>query len=330
MKALVFEKGGIDNLEVKEVESPYIGRNDVLIEVKMAGVNPVDAFTVSSGSGDPMPHIPGVEYAGIVKEVGSEVSNVDVGDKVTVYNRVYDASCKLCNAGLEMLCERGGILGMITNGGFAEEVTAPAMNVEKIPNGVSWELAASLPVAALTPYHALNRANLDNGENFVVFGASGNTGMFGVQIGEQKGANVYAISSKKWVTDFGAKDVFGYQEAGQRVEEATNGNKADVVLNSIGQKTWETSLNTLGVNGRLVFFGALTGHDVNLPLNSIYGKQQQIIGSTGGTRKEFKDLVNNSQNLTVKVWKIFELGDGVDALKSLNSSERDGRIMIKP
>jgi NADPH:quinone reductase-like Zn-dependent oxidoreductase len=64
MKALVFERSGFDNLEVKEVDSPYIGRNDVLIEVKMAGVNPVDGFTVSSGGGDPMPHIPGVEFAG--------------------------------------------------------------------------------------------------------------------------------------------------------------------------------------------------------------------------------------------------------------------------
>ena len=316
-------------MEVKEVDSPYIGRNDVLIEVKMAGVNPVDGFTVLSGIGDPMPHIPGVEFAGKIKEVGREVSNVNIGDRVTVYNRVYDASCKLCNAGQEMLCVRGGLLGTITNGGFAEEVSVPAMNLEKIPEGVSWELAASLPVAALTPFHALKRANLNEGEKLVVFGASGNTGMFGVQFGDQIGANVYAVSSKKWVTNLGAKEVFGYKEAVKRLEEATDRSKADVVLNSIGEKTWENSLNTLGVNGRLVFFGALTGQDVTLPLSSIYGKQQQIIGSTGGTRKEFKELVSNSNSLTVKVWKVYDLEDGVEALKSLNSPERDGRIMIR-
>jgi NADPH:quinone reductase-like Zn-dependent oxidoreductase len=143
-----------------------------------------------------------------------------------------------------MLCVRGGLLGTITNGGFAEEVSVPVMNLEKISEGVSWELAASLPVAALTPFHALKRANLNEGEKLVVFGASGNTGMFGVQFGDQIGANVYAVSSKKWVTNLGAKEVFGYKEAVKRLEEATDRSKADVVLNSIGEKTWENSLNT--------------------------------------------------------------------------------------
>lgn len=74
-------------------------------------------------------------------------------------------------------------------------------------------------------------------------------------------------------TDLGAKDIFGYQEAGKRIDDVTNGNKTDVVLNLIGEKTWENSLNSLGVNGRLVFFCELTVQDVTLPIGSIHVKQ---------------------------------------------------------
>lgn len=102
MKALVFDENGLDNLEIRDVDSPIIGKRDVLLRVEMAGVNPVDRYTVSSLKGsEPMPHIPGVEYAGTILETGEDVASFDVGDKVAVYNKIYDASCKMCNIGLE-------------------------------------------------------------------------------------------------------------------------------------------------------------------------------------------------------------------------------------
>lgn len=195
---------------------------------------------------------------------------------------------------------------------------------------MNWAIAASLPVAALTPYHALNRAGLSRGESLVVFGASGNTGMFATQVGKQRGAKVFAVSSKDWVTDLGADRVFGYSDAKLELEEATGGLKADVVLNSIGEKTWGKGIDCLGVNGRLVSFGALTGSNVALSINALYSNQQKIIGSTGGTRKEFKDLVSLSRNLDIKVWRVFSLEEGAEALRALTSAERDGRIMIRP
>ena len=166
-------------------------------------------------------------------------------------------------------------------------------------------------------------------EDLVVFGASGNTGMFAVQLGKRLGANVIAVSRRSWLEDFGADHVVDLDHAVEKIKEVTLGKMADVVLNSIGSETWSTSFEALGSNGRLVFFGTLTGGTVNLALDKMYGKQQGIIGTTGGTRKELKDLIAIAKTLKVKIWKKYKLEDGVAALKTLSSEERDGRTLIE-
>jgi NADPH:quinone reductase-like Zn-dependent oxidoreductase len=330
MKALVFEKSGLENLEIRDVETPSLELDDVLIKIKMAGVNPIDFRVVNAMPNvKPMPHIPGAEFAGIVDEVGGRVSTLKKGDRVTVYGRVFDGLCDMCLSNSEMLCRNGGIMGVITNGGYAEYVAVPEKNVFKLPVDLSWEMAASLPVAALTPYHALKTVELTINECLVVFGASGNTGMFAVQLGKKFGANIIAISRKSWLKDFGADYLISLEGAIEQIKELTSGRMADVVLNSIGSETWSTSVEALGSNGRLLFFGTLTGGSVNLALDKMYGKQQEIIGTAGGTRKELKDLMAIAMTLKLKVWKKFKLEDGVDALKSLSSRERDGRILIE-
>jgi NADPH:quinone reductase-like Zn-dependent oxidoreductase len=331
MKALVFGKSGLENLEIRDVDTPSVELDDVLIKVKMAGVNPIDFRVVNTMPVvKPMPHIPGAEFAGIVDEVGGRVSALKKGDRVTVYGRFFDGLCDMCLSNSEMLCRNGGIMGVITNGGFAEYVAVPEKNVFKLPDDLSWEMAASLPVAALTPYHALKTSELTINEDLVVFGASGNTGMFAVQLGKKIGANVIAVSRKSWLKNFGADYVVSLENAIEKINEITSGKMADVVLNSLGSETWSISLEALGLNGRLVFFGTLTGGSVNLALDKIYGKQAKIIGTTGGTRKELKELIAIVNGLKLRVWKKFKLDDGLNALKSLFSKERDGRILIEP
>jgi NADPH:quinone reductase-like Zn-dependent oxidoreductase len=190
-------------------------------------------------------------------------------------------------------------------------------------------MAASLPVSALTPYHALRKAELTINETLVVFGASGNTGMFAVQLGKRFSANVIAVSRKTWLKDFGADYSVGHEDAIEQIREITSGKMADVVLNSLGSETWSPSVEAIGLNGRLVFFGTLTGGSINLALDRLYGKQAQIIGTTGGTRKELKELITIAKSLKLRVWKKFRLENGINALKSLSSKERDGRALIE-
>jgi D-arabinose 1-dehydrogenase-like Zn-dependent alcohol dehydrogenase len=257
------------------------------------------------------------------------VTHLKKGDRVTVYDRVFDDVCDMCLTGNEMLCRNGGIVGVVTNGGYAEYASVPEKSVFKIPDRISWEMAASLPVAALTPYHALNEAQLKVNEYLVIFGASGNTGMFAVQYGKMSGARVIAVTGKEWVKDLGADHIVRRENATNEISKITDGKMANVVLNSLGSETWHKALDALGSMGRLVFFGTMTGSKVDLDLGMIYNKQVRIIGTTGGTRKEMQELIDVADTLKLRIWKKFRLEEILNALKSLSSEERDGRILVE-
>ena len=332
MRAAIFERQGLDNLNVKEdVQQPTITDYDVLIKVKAAGVNPIDYLTVSNIPGvKPLPHIPGVEVAGIIEKVGNHVTALKEGDKVVVYNVIFDGTFGMCLSGYEMLCRNAGILGVVTNGGFADYISASEKNVFKIPDNVQWDIAASLATTIKTPYHALREASLKLNEFLVIFGASGNTGMMAVQFGKKMGAKVIAVSKDNWIkTDFGADYIISdYEKVVEQVNDITEGKMADVVLNSLGANTWENSFSCVGLNGRWVTFGGLTGAEVKLNVQSLYRKQIKLIGSNGSTRKEFNDVIDMSKELKVRVWRRFKLEDAKEALQALFAKERDGRILL--
>ena len=123
------------------------------------------------------------------------MSSLKKGDRVIVYNRVFDGTCLNQS---EMLCRNGG-KGLVANGGIAEYIAVPEKNVFKIPDKMQWELAASIPVTTLTPYHALKQAALEINESLVVFGASGNAGMMATQLAKKMGAKVIAVSKDNWI-----------------------------------------------------------------------------------------------------------------------------------
>jgi NADPH:quinone reductase-like Zn-dependent oxidoreductase len=337
MRAAIFEKPGLENLRViNNAERPKISDHDILIKVKMAGVNPIDSFVVSGALPKihPLPHVPGAESSGIIEEIGSHVinNNFKKGDRVIVHNKVFDGTCDMCLNGLDMVCRNGGLIGAITNGGFAEYIAVPERNVFKIPENMDWDLAASLPVSSLTPYHALKEASLKINEFLLVFGASGNTGMIAVQLGKKMGAKVIGVSKDNWIkTDFGADYIISdYDKVVENVKDITQEKMADVVVNSLGIGTWDNSFASVGINGRWVAFGGLTGADVKLNVQALYSKQIKLIGSTGGTRKEMQELIDisSSKQLKVRVWKKFNLEDAKEAIQSLFAKERDGRILL--
>src|ERR671939_2036754 len=267
MRAAIFEKPGLENLRVTDnAERPKISDHDILIKVKMAGVNPIDSFVVSGVPPkiDPLPHIPGAESAGIIEEVGNHVNgnnNFKKGDRAIVHNKVFDGTCDMCLNGLDMICRNGGLIGAITNGGFAQYIAVPERNVFKIPDDIDWDLADSLPTTSLTPYHALKEASLKVNEFLLVFGASGNTGMVAVQLGKKMGAKVIGVSKDNWIkTDFAADYIISdYGKVVENVKNITQGKMADVVVNSLGIGTWDRRFANVGTNGRGIAFGALPG-----------------------------------------------------------------------
>ena len=319
MKGAIFEKPGLENLKIKhDVEQPKITDHDVLIRVKMAGVNPIDHITVSGTRViKPLPHIPGAETSGVVEEVGRHVKSLKRGDRVIVYNVVFDGICDMCMSGDEMLCRNGGLLSLVTNGGFAEYIAVPEESAFKIPDEMQWELAASIPVTTLTPYHALKQAALKINEFLLIFGASGNTGMMATQFGKKMGAKVIAVSKQNWIKDFGADYIITeYDRVAEKVKDLTQGKMVDVVLNSLGIQTWENSFASVGLNGRWVTFGGLTGADVKLNVQTLYSKQIKLLGCNGGTRKDMTEVIDMSKELKTRVWKIFTLDEAKEALEA--------------
>jgi len=330
MKALVFDKNGIENLKFTDYKDPEIGNHEVLIRVKLAGVNPVDYYTVERLKANPIPHIPGVEFSGEVAKVGDHVKSLSIGDRVTIYGRIFDGTCDMCMTGYETVCRNGGRIGVDANGGWAEYIAVEEKYVFKLPNEYTWEMGSSLTVAALTAYHALKEAELRPSQTLVIFGASGNTGMFLVQLGKKFGAKVIAVSRKSWLREYGADFVVDYNEVEEKVKEITNAKMADVVVNSLGEQLWDKSFSVVGIRGKLVTFGTLLGGNVKVDLSQLYSKHISILGVNRGNRKDFVELLDICKDCKVKTWKIFKLEEGKQALKELFSKERDGRIFLSP
>ncbi len=328
MKAWILSKNGIDNLNLKETEKPKAGPGQVTIKVKAAGLNPID-FMVVELIPPKSERIPGAEFAGEIEEIGEGVKNLKRGDKITVYNRYFDGSCPYCLSGNEMLCDHGYIFSIGSNGGLAEYVVIDQKNAFKLPDDIDFDIGASLPVAALTSYNALERANVKKGEFVVVIGASGNTGVFALQFAKMLGAKTIAVSSKDWVKEFGADYVVGYESALEEVKKITNSSMADIVVDSIGEKFWDLGYSLLGKNGRMVAFGTETGSQAKIDISQLYSKQLSIIGSTGGSIKQFSEVVNKSKDLKVKVWKKFKFDEVKEAFKDINNKDRSGRIIIE-
>jgi len=154
--------------------------------------------------------------------------------------------------------------------------------------------------------------------------------MMAIQFAKRMGAKVIAVSKDEWVKDFGADYIISeYDKVVEKVKDITNGKMADVVINSVGIGTWESSFESVGINGRLVTFGGLTVADVKLNVQTLYTRQVKLIGSSRGTKAELKDLINISKELKTKVWKRFKLDKTKEAIQALFAKERDGRIMLE-
>jgi NADPH:quinone reductase-like Zn-dependent oxidoreductase len=341
MKALFYNRPGIENLIFGDYQLPDIREDEVLVEIKCTSVNPIDYYTVTGIHGvkgpamkiKPFPHIAGSEIAGTIKSKGGRTNNtIREGDRVIIYNRVFDGICKYCKNNYQMLCETGGMIGISRNGGFAEYIIVPQQNIMKIPDELDWELASGLPIGGLTAYNAIQESTLKSKENLVIFGGSGNTGLFCTQIAKTIDTIIISLSSKPWVKEYGADYVLPIDEnLREKIFEITNGAMADVVINSLGEKTWTKGMEIVGKLGRIITFGVLTGGNLFIDGRLLYNKQITIKGTTGGSVKGLLNLIKmaKGQNIRTKIWKRYSLEDSKIALEKVFDKNREGRIIIE-
>ena len=314
---------GKDNLKIEEMDMPLKEEGNVTVRVRKAGLNPIDYNLINGRilyNLAPIPHVPGSEIYGIVETDGKYVKT---GDRVIIYPRVFDGTCEYCLSGREYLCPHGGIWGVITNGGYSDFVSVPEKQLFKLNQQMDEDIAVSLPIGGLTAYHALQRAGAVPGQSLLLYGASGNTGTFAMQIADSMGIEVYAVSRNSWVREFGASDIFTH-------DSVPAGFKADIVINSLGSSFWEDSVRHVANGGSIVSFGVQTGRESRLDIGDLYTREIRIIGSTGGNRKELMDLIGLSERkqFKVRIAKKFSLYD-LKAAMAFFETKIGGRIILE-
>jgi NADPH:quinone reductase-like Zn-dependent oxidoreductase len=342
MKALTLgEAGALQNLRVQELPEPTIQAPDqVLLRVQAAALNRLDLLVVEGlpGVSYHFPHIVGSDGAGIVQEVGTAVTRVRPGDRVMVNPTLSCGSCWACLEGEDSLCPSLRVLGEHCSGTVAEYIVIPDRNLAFVPSGMSWPQAAAFSLATLTAWRMLTtRARIQPGETALIWGIGGGVALAAFQIARELGARTIVTSRTDAKLDaarrLGADAVLNPQTADvvAEVRKLTDGRGADVVVDSVGEQSWQASLRSLRRGGRLVICGATSGPAVSLDLRRLFWHHWSILGSTLGSQREYSEIVRLAE--AGKLWPVVDrvvpLREAVSAYERLGRNEQFGKLVIE-
>lgn len=296
MKAVIFNQhGGPEVLQFTEVPDPKINATEVLIEVRACAMNRLDVWTRNGlpGIKIPLPHILGCDVAGVVREAGELVTWAKPGDEVMIHPGVSCGHCAECLAGHDNMCDDYDIIGYRRDGGYAELVAVPGVNVIPKPKNLGWPEAAALPLVTLTAWHMLvARANVQPGEDVLVHAAGSGVGSIGIQIAKLHGARVITTASSDEklakARELGADETINYtrEDWPKEVKRLTNGRGVDVVFEHTGAATWPGSILSSKKGGRLVTCGATSGFEARTDLRHVFYRHLTILGSMMGSKAD--------------------------------------------
>lgn len=338
--ALIKEHGGIEKLEIADVEIPNINEDEVLIEVKAVALNRLDIW-VRNGSPAlkiPLPHVGGSDFSGIITKIGNKVTNVKVGDRVVINAGLSCRKCYECRRGEHSLCRDFKLLGEHTWGGTAEYAVAPESNVLKLPDHTSFEIAAAASLTSLTVYRMLvSKAKINPGELILVLGAGGGIGTIAVQMAHHFGGRVIALTSTEAkaskLKSLGAEYVINYKENpewGKMVWQYSEKKGVDIVVDSVGELVWKQAIRSLKKGGRFVTCGATTGNKGEINLALLFWNQLSFFGSTMASDKEFNEamtLVFQKKIIPV-IDSSFPLEKIQEAHQRLESGDQMGKVVL--
>jgi alcohol dehydrogenase len=334
MRALVLDAhGGLENLKVvtdKPVPAALPGH--VVIRVRASSFNYHDVFTVRGMPGIkvPLPVVIGLDMAGEISEVGSGVEGWNKGDRVLV----------------NPLNKKKGLMGEMMDGGMAEYCAVDAEQLIRMPDGVTFEEAASLPVAYGTAHRMIITHNtIKKGDRVLVLGASGGVGTGCVLLAKHLGAEVIACAGgedkMQRLRDLGADEVINYKDVdfskwaiekyGKPQRRNYEGG-VDVVVNFTGGDTWVPSLRCLKRGGKLLVCGATAGHDPKEDLRYVWSFELQIIGSNSFYDDDLSELMRliSEDKIHPVVDKVLPLEEAVEGLRLIQDREVMGKVVITP
>jgi NADPH:quinone reductase-like Zn-dependent oxidoreductase len=336
---LIHRHGGPEVLQYADAPVPPIRANEVLVSVRACALNHLDLW-VRGGLPNvsiPFPHIPGSDIAGEIAEIGADVTTVKAGQKVVLAPGVSCGKCAACVAGLDNRCRQFSNLGYMIDGGCAEFVRCPEVNCLPYPENLSFEEAASIPLVFQTVWHMLvTRAQLQPGEDVLVLGAGSGVGSAAIQIAALFGARIIATAGNdaklEKAKQLGALHLVNHktQKIHEEVRRITNKRGVDVVVEHVGTATWNESVASLTVGGRLVTCGATTGYDAKIDLRFLFSRQLSLSGSYMGTKSELAAVMKlvASGHLKPVVDRTFPLAACADAHRYLEGGEQFGKVVL--
>jgi NADPH:quinone reductase-like Zn-dependent oxidoreductase len=321
----IHEDGGPEVLVLEEAPDPEPGPGEVLVRLRASALNHLDVWIRKGLPSVPKPRILGADGAGVVEALADGVSGLEVGERVVL------------NPGIEAGGGRIHVIGEHGDGTNAELIAVPATNVHPIPEGLSFEEAAAFPLVFETAYRMLvTRAGLREGEWVLAWGIGGGVSTAALAIAKALGARVLVTSSSdaklERARELGADAALDHDadDVPAAVKELTSGG-AHVVVDHVGEATWQRSLASARADGRICVCGATSGPNPPAQLHRIWWKQLTVYGSSMGSRADFEavyELVTSGRAVPV-VDHVFPLAEAAAAHERLEAGEQLGKIVLR-
>lgn len=342
MKAVrIHAHGGPEVLVYEDVPEPQMRANQVLVRVRASALNHLDLWVRGGipGMVIPMPCVLGSDIAGEVVASGELCERVPVGWRVLLSPGVSCRQCPQCVAGRDNLCRRYTLFGYGVDGGNTELLAVPEYTAIRIPDDMTFEEAAAVPLVFLTAWHMLfSRAQLAPGEDVLVLAASSGVGSAAIQIAKLFQCRVIATAGGEAklarAKELGADHVIDHyrQDIAAEVRKITGKRGVDVVFEHVGQATWQKSLDSLAPAGRLVTCGATTGYEAGVDLRFLFSRQLSLLGSFMGTLGELHQVLPFvfRRQLRPVIDRVYPMAEIAAAHRRLEAKEQFGKIIVIP
>jgi NADPH2:quinone reductase len=320
----IHEDGGSDVLRYEDVEDPTPGEGEVLVSLRAAGLNHLDVWVRKGLPSVPKPRILGADGAGVVAALGDGVDGFEIGDRVVV------------NPGIPH-DGRITVIGEHTDGTYCELKAIPVRQLYALDESLSFEQGAAFPLVFETAYRMLvTKAALRKGDWVLIWGIGGGVALAAFELARALGAHTAVTSSSEdklqKARALGADVAVNHADGDvvQAVKDATDGQGAGIVVETVGEATWERSLAAAGQEGRIVVCGATSGHSPPARLYRLWWKQLVIYGSTMGMPSDFEgayDLIRSGR-ARIHVDSVFPLADAARAHDRLESAAQFGKVVL--
>lgn len=331
MKAVRFhEHGGPEVLRYEDAPDPQPAEGRAIVRVRACALNHLDLWERRGLDRVklPLPHISGADVAGEVLETGQ---------RVMLQPGLRCGACAPCRRGDDNQCVRYDVLGLRSDGGYAELISVPLENLIPIPATLDFITAAAFPLTFLTAWHMLvTRGRLGEGDVVLVLAGGSGVGQAAIQLARHFGARVFATSAPEKAQRtraLGAEQVFDHYSVdfSKEVRRLTDGRGVDIVVEHVGEATWDRSVRALATGGRLVTCGATTGFAASLDLRHLFARQLSLLGCYMG---RFAELDSAAQLLfdgrvTPVIDEVFPLERAADAQRRLENKGQFGKVVLQ-